>query len=122
MDDWELLQAYSQHGSESAFQQLVQRYVAQVHTMDTRQLRDAHRAHDVTQAVFLVLVRKAGTLSRKTVLSGWLFNATRHVAKTALRSERRRKEREMQAMASSITEADPAAGLKVEAHLDDALA
>ena len=122
MDDWELLQAYSQHGSESAFQRLVERYVAQVHSMATRQMGDTHRAQDVTQAVFLILVRKAGTLSRKTVLSGWLFNATRHVARTALRGERRRKEREMQAIACSITEPDAAAASKVEAHLDDALA
>lgn len=122
MDDWELLQAYVQHGSESAFQRLVERYVDQVHSMALRQVGDAHRAQDVTQAVFLILVRKAGSLPRRTVLAGWLFKATQHVAQTALRSERRRKQREMQALADSVMEPDTASASQVEAQLDDALA
>lgn len=122
MDDWNLLQAYAQNGSESAFQQLVERYVAQVHSMALRQVRDPHLAQDVTQAVFLIMVRKAASLPRKTLFAGWLFQATRHVARTALRGERRRKQRELQAMASTPMNPESEASEQVEAHLDDALA
>src|SRR4030095_6664915 len=122
MDDWELLQAYAQNGSESAFQRLVERYVDQGHSMALRQVRDPHLAQDVTQAVFLIVVRKAASLPRRTLLAGWLFKATRHVAWTALRGERRRKERERQAMASTLMNPEPAVSAQVEAHLGDALA
>src|SRR6266487_2891013 len=123
MDDWDLLQAYAQNGSESAFQRLVERYVDQVYSMALRQVRDPHLAQDVTQAVFLIVVRKAASLPRRTLLAGWLFKATRHVARTALRGERRRKEREKQAMASTLMNPEPEpASAQVEAHLDDALA
>ncbi|MEY2411307.1 MAG: hypothetical protein QOF48_3977 [Verrucomicrobiota bacterium] len=122
MDDWELLQAYAHKGSEAAFQRLVERYVGQVHSMALREMRDPHRAQDVTQAVFLILVKKAGALSRNTVLAGWLFKVTRHVAMAARRGERRRQEREMQALQCAVLEPENEAASQVEAGLNDALA
>jgi RNA polymerase sigma factor (sigma-70 family) len=96
MTDQELLRAFGQDGDEFAFRQIVDRYLAVVHAAARRQVRgcDAHLAEDVTQAVFIMLARKAGSLKDGTVLAGWLVTAARHVARTAARGETRRKRHE----------------------------
>ncbi len=60
MGDWELLQEYAKHRSESAFAELVQRHLNWVHSSALRQVSDSHLAQDVTQSVFILLARKAG--------------------------------------------------------------
>src|ERR1035437_7625267 len=103
MSDWELLQAYAKNRSEPAFAELVQRHLNWVYSTALRQVRDAHLAEDVAQAVFVLLARKAGSLRPGTILSGWLFRTTRFVASRALRTEYRRKAREQSAVAMSPT-------------------
>jgi RNA polymerase sigma factor (sigma-70 family) len=92
--DWELLQEYAQKGVHDAFARLVRRYVDLVYATCFRDLRDHHLAEDATQAVFLVLSRKAGTLRREVVLAGWLFQAARLVVRNLRKQEARRKARE----------------------------
>src|SRR2546423_455865 len=60
-----------------------------VHGAALRALRNESMAEEVTQAVFIILARKACTLRRKTILAGWLYRTTRFVALEALRAERR---------------------------------
>ena len=103
MSDWELLQAYAKDHSETAFAELVQRHLNWVYSTALRQVRDAHLAEDVAQAVFVLLARKAGSLRPGTILSGWLFRTTRFVASRALRTEYRRKAREQTAVTMSST-------------------
>lgn len=123
MDDQELLDAYVRNGSETAFQQLVERHLGLVHSMAMRQTGDTHLAQDVAQAVFVILVRKAGSLPRRTVLAGWFFKTTRFVARTALRTERRRQQREMTAMIDTASDGGPdAVWEQVQPHLDAGLA
>jgi len=58
-DDMALVQAYANEQSEEAFATIVARHVGLVHSAALRQLRDAHLAQNVTQAVFVILERKA---------------------------------------------------------------
>src|SRR6266481_1386734 len=97
MSDWELIQQYCRNGSESAFETLVKRHVDFVYCAALRQVRDPSLAEDVSQAVFLLLARKARSFRSGTVLVSWLFRTTRFIASRALRSECRRQRRELEA-------------------------
>src|SRR5438105_1201949 len=98
MRDFDLLQEYAARGSEEAFATLVSRYASLVHSAALRQAGDWHTAQDIAQAVFIILVRKAGTLSPNTVLSGWLLRTTRFVSLNARRRELRRRHLEEEAL------------------------
>src|SRR4030095_13674754 len=67
-----------------------------------------HAAGEVTQAVFILLARKAHRLRRETVLSGWLYHTATLTAANFVRAEirraRREKEAYMQALANEPEE------------------
>ncbi len=125
MNDSELLQAWANRRDEAAFAELVRRHLDLVRASARRQVGASPLAEDVTQAVFLVLARKAGSLGDKVVLSGWLFRTTRFVAARALRAEQRRTHHEtVAAMQPAVTDAPavPEHWQEVEPHLDAGLA
>src|SRR5580698_7679171 len=93
-DDMVLVREYATRSSEPAFATLVERHVGLVHSAALRQVRDPHLAGEITQTVFLILARKAGSLSPKTILPGWLCRTTRYVSAAALKIQRRRERRE----------------------------
>src|SRR4029077_1688414 len=97
MDDMDLLREYACRASDEAFSVLVTRHLDLVHAAALRQVRDPHLAQEVTQAVFIILARKAGGLREGTILAGWLIRATRFAARHALRTEQRRQLREKKA-------------------------
>lgn len=95
----QLLAAYAEEGSETAFRELVSRYLNLVYSTALRLAGgNAHLAQDVAQTVFLQLAQNARTLSRESSLGGWLHRTTCNVASKAMRTERRRLERETQAL------------------------
>ena len=100
-DDLALLRDYARNHSEPAFAALVSRHVNLVYSVALRSVRDAHLAEEITQAVFIILARKADSLGEKTVLSGWLCRTARYASANALTMQRRRQHREQEAFMQS---------------------
>jgi RNA polymerase sigma factor (sigma-70 family) len=123
-DDLQLLREYAASHSELAFETVVARYLGLVHSAALRQVRDPILAEEVTQAVFVILARKAGSLGRGTVLPGWLYRTTRFTAANALRREACRQHHEHAAYMQSILEKEPADAVWPEIWplLDEAMA
>jgi RNA polymerase sigma factor (sigma-70 family) len=122
-DDMQLLRDYAATNSEDAFATLVQRHVNLVYSVALRQLGDFHQAQDVTQAVFIILARKAARLRRETVLTGWLYQTARFTATSFLRGEMRRQRREQESYMQSTLDPSQsdAAWEQLAPLLDDAM-
>src|SRR5882757_1424946 len=97
MDDTELLRDYATRHSEEAFTTLVTRHIDLVYSAALRHTRNHHQAQEITQAVFVVLARKAPSFNPRTVLAGWLFQTARLTAANYVRGEIRRARREQEA-------------------------
>jgi RNA polymerase sigma factor (sigma-70 family) len=108
-DDLNLLREFARNNSEAAFATLVSRHVNLVYSVALRQVHDSHLAEEITQAVFIILARKADSLGDKTILPGWLCRTARYASANALTIQRRRQHREQEAyMQSILNEAEPA--------------
>ena len=107
-DDLTLLRDYARNHSEAAFATLVTRHVNLVYSVALRQVGDAHLAEEITQAVFIILARKADSLGDKTILPGWLCRTARYASANAQTIQRRRQQREQESfMQSTLNEAEP---------------
>src|SRR5580692_3664319 len=63
--DMELVREFARHNSETAFTELVRRHINLVYSVARRCTGNDGDAHDVTQAVFIILARKAAGLREK---------------------------------------------------------
>lgn len=126
LTDWELIQDFAERRSDAAFAELVHRHLDFVYASALRQIQRPDLARDVTQAVFLLLARKASSLRCGMILSGWLFRSTRFLAARAVREENRRRRREQEAAQMILQHQTPNPSdelrRELELHLDDALA
>ena len=117
-----LVREYAQSNSEQAFATLVSQHINLVYSVALRQVHDPHLAEEITQAVFIVLARKAKSLSPKTILSAWLCRTARNVSANTLKIQRRRQLREQEShMQSILNESDSDAWSQIAPLLDEAL-
>ncbi len=102
--DMELLRDYGCRNSEAAFAEVVQRHIGLVYSAAFRHTENSAHAEEITQAVFIILARKAAGLRANTILEGWLYETTRLTALGFLRGERRRQFREQEAYMQSTAQ------------------
>ena len=124
-DDITLLRQYAEGNSEAAFAALVERYVNLVYSTALRRAGTPEAADEITQAVFILLAKKASAIGDKTILSGWLYHTTQLTAANFLRGEIRRQRREQEAHVQSVlNEPQPTdeAWRQIAPQLEDAMA
>jgi len=121
--DMDLVREFARHNSEAAFTELVRRHIALVYSVARRCTGNDSDAQDVTQAVFIILARKAAGLRERTLLPGWLYETTRFTAARVLRTNARRQQREQEAYMQSTLNEDETADVweRLSPHLEDAM-
>jgi RNA polymerase sigma factor (sigma-70 family) len=119
-DSQQLLKDYAATGLETAFRDLVTRYIDLVYSTACRLLDgDSHGAQDVAQTVFLDLALHARKLKSGTMLGGWLHRHTCFVAGKVVRGERRRQQRERHATQMNTLNATEARFADIAPLLDE---
>lgn len=124
MTDCELLNSYVEAGKQQAFAEIVGRHAGWVKGAALRQVPE-HMVDDVTQAVFVLMARKAATLRFHQNLGGWLFEVMRNCASDARKGQSRRvlHEREAATMCPQQTvPVDDQAWGQIAPEIDSAVA
>jgi RNA polymerase sigma factor (sigma-70 family) len=94
--DGQLLRDFIERGDEDAFAALLHRHGPMVLGVCRRVLPSLHDAEDAFQATFLVLVRKAGSISPPEKVGSWLYGVAYQVAVKARALGARLRARERQ--------------------------
>jgi RNA polymerase sigma factor (sigma-70 family) len=124
LDDAELLRRYTREHSETAFTEFVERHLALVYFTAMRGTGgDSALAHDVSQAVFVIVAQQAPKLIAHPALVGWLHTTARNVAARTQRKEQTRRRYEAEAAAAhAMTSENPAVDWeRLRPVIDDAL-
>src|SRR5262245_25569600 len=88
--DGELLERFVQAHDEAGFEEVIRRHAAMVLRVCRRVLPNEADAEDAFQAAFIVLLRKAGCLTRMESVAGWLYKVAYRIAlKAHARADRR---------------------------------
>src|ERR1700733_12985005 len=88
--DRDLLHQFVTSGDQAAFAVLVKRHTNLVLGVCRRSLPNGQDAEDACQAVFLILIRKAGSERWQPSIANWLYSIARKVAHNARRAADRR--------------------------------
>jgi RNA polymerase sigma factor (sigma-70 family) len=81
--DGQLLERFVTHRDEVAFAALVRRHGPMVWAVCRRALACHHDAEDAFQATFLILVRKAGSVTPREMVGNWLHGVAYQTARKA---------------------------------------
>jgi RNA polymerase sigma-70 factor (ECF subfamily) len=87
-EDAALLRAYVQ-GDEGAFAQLFDRHYNRVYRLVCRYTRGSTEAEDLTQTVFLKVMRAAASFEPRARFTTWLYRVTANECLSHIRSSRR---------------------------------
>ena len=110
-NDAELLRAYAESRSETAFAGFVGRRVGFVYATALRETGgDAHLSQDVAQAVFSLAAKRAGALAGHERLAGWLYTTTTRMARHERRDAQTRARYEERAAIMNALQADEYVG------------
>jgi RNA polymerase sigma factor (sigma-70 family) len=96
MTDGQLLERFITHRDEAAMETLVRRHGPMVLGVCCRVLGHPQDAEDAFQATFLVLVRKAASITQRELLGNWLYGVAYRTALDARAAAARRRTRERQ--------------------------
>jgi RNA polymerase sigma factor (sigma-70 family) len=122
LSDRDLLKRFADDGDQAAFAAVVTRHTAMVLGVCKRVLHSPADAEDATQAVFLVLAKKAKGTRWQASAANWLYTTARKVAHNArLSAERRSKRERRAAVPEAANPADALSGRELIAALDDEL-
>src|SRR5262245_56581978 len=80
LTDGQLLESYIRSREETAFAALVHRHGPMVWGVCRRVLQSHHDAEDAFQATFLVLARKAASLTQTEKVGNWLYGVAHWTA------------------------------------------
>jgi RNA polymerase sigma factor (sigma-70 family) len=121
-NDEQLLQRFTDASDEAAFAELVRRHGPMVLAVCQRILNNEQDAADAFQGTFLVLVRKAASLSQPEMLGPWLYGvAYRTALKARARESRRRAHERQVANMHAVGPISAGDGQQFRAELDDEL-
>ena len=118
--DDELLAAYLDSRSESAFERIVHRHGPMVFGVCRRGAATPTDAEDAFQAVWVVLVQKAANVRPRAMLGNWLYGVAVNVTRRAKLAAARRLNRERRAAEPESETVTPPDGLA--AVLDEEIA
>jgi RNA polymerase sigma factor (sigma-70 family) len=104
--DGQLLEQFLNQRDEAAFAALVRRHGPMVLGVCRRILGNQADAHDAFQATFIVLVRKATSLTSRSVVGDWLHGVARRTALRARANAARRRATEQIAERSDVPGAE----------------
>ena len=102
-DDFALLRAYAERGSEEAFTEVVARHVNKVYSAALRYAGNADSAEEITQAVFVILARKGPRLGRMSSFRAGCIKLPGGRPSPLFRSAIRRRQREEEVCAQAMT-------------------
>ncbi|HEY7425903.1 MAG TPA: sigma-70 family RNA polymerase sigma factor [Gemmataceae bacterium] len=105
--DHNLLAAYESGRGQAAFAELMRRHGPMVLRTCRRVLGRGPDAEDAFQATFVLLARKASSISKREALGGWLHRVAYRTAINVLTGLTRRRVHERQAGAMSHPDPDP---------------
>jgi RNA polymerase sigma factor (sigma-70 family) len=122
MTDRELLDQFVAECNDRVFETLVRTHGGMVFGVCRRILRNDHDAEEAFQATFLVLAKKAGSISRREALANWLYGVARRIALKARATRAKRFAREQQVESiPEVEDGKPDRSPEIEALLDAGL-
>jgi RNA polymerase sigma factor (sigma-70 family) len=118
LSDSQLLQRFAERADQAAFAALVQRHGPLVLGVCRRILQHDQDTEDAFQGTFVVLARKAASISKHQALASWLYKVAYRIALRARADKARRHTHEQQ---TPPRPADPALGDVVQRELQQIL-